>query len=217
MNHLSMMILLLLTFCAPQISTAFVPMSLAPSLPLRNDFHLQKIKDTSGNRLKSLDSTFGSPINNLASSNIASRQQDVSVFSQPPGRDNDTDEIDNLAITEDQQMKKKSLPTKRKEGEVIDPILILPVATLVSISLLLCFVLYTKLTNPVTDFDIDFYMALDDVQKSTTTGGNGGGMMMSGGDYVGGGADTIVGLPKLSPAEQLVGALFGPPQSSPGR
>jgi len=45
-------------------------------------------------------------------------------------------------------------------------------------------------------------MALDGVRDSTA-GLNTGGM-----DSLD--ANTIVGLPKLSPAEQLVGALFGP-------
>lgn len=89
-----------------------------------------------------------------------------------------------------------------QEKEIIDPIMILPIVTLVAIALLGMGVLYTKLTNPVVDFDVDFYMAIDSV-KDSTAGLNSGGM-----DALD--TDTIVGLPPLSPAEKLVGALFGP-------
>ena len=97
--------------------------------------------------------------------------------------------------------------------EFTDPLLILPLATSGAILGLILFVLYTKFTNPATDFDIDFYMALDDMTTNTASGNGGGGI---GGGYYGNpdgvmAADTILGLPKLSPAENIVGALFGPP------
>ena len=83
----------------------------------------------------------------------------------------------------------------------MDPIMILPIATLTAIGLLALGVLYTKMTNPMTDFDIDFYMAIDGV-RDLNANANGGIDALD--------ADTIVGLPQLSPAEKLVGALFGP-------
>ena len=89
--------------------------------------------------------------------------------------------------------------------EFLDPIMILPIATLSAIALLFLGVAYTFTTNPVVDFDIDFYMALDglkDVNHLDDGTGTGSGS--------GAGSGTIVGLPKLSAAEQLVGALFGP-------
>lgn len=97
-----------------------------------------------------------------------------------------------------------------EEKELIDPLLILPLATTGAILGLILFVLYTKFTNPSTDFDIDFYMALDDMTTNTASGNGGGGGYYGNPDGVMA-ADTILGLPKLSPAEQLVGALFGPP------
>ncbi len=89
-----------------------------------------------------------------------------------------------------------------QEKEFIDPIMILPISTLVAIVLLGIGVLYTKLTNPVVDFDVDFYMAIDGVKDST--------LGLNSGDMDALYADTIVGLPQLSSAEKLVGALFGP-------
>lgn len=84
--------------------------------------------------------------------------------------------------------------------------MILPIATLSTISLLFLGVVYTSMTNPVVDFDIDFYMALDGVKDI-----NGNYHLDDGtGTGSGSGAGTILGLPKLSAAEQLVGALFGP-------
>lgn len=86
--------------------------------------------------------------------------------------------------------------------EFMDPIMILPIATISTIVLLVLGVAYTFMTNPVMEFDIDFFMALDGVRDSTA------GLSTGGMDSLD--ANTIVGLPKLSPAEQLVGALFGP-------
>lgn len=85
------------------------------------------------------------------------------------------------------------------DDTLLDPILILPIATTISCILLVAGVIYYKLTNPTVGFDLDFYMALDGV-----IGAQPPDSMTS---------DMIVGLPALSPAEQLVGALFGPPPS----
>jgi len=52
-------------------------------------------------------------------------------------------------------------------------------------------------TSPIDGFDIDMFMALKRIIDTTP---------MDGSD------PTIVELPSLSPAEQLVGAIFGPPQ-----
>lgn len=98
----------------------------------------------------------------------------------------------------------RSISLKMSNGdneEGFDPIMILPIATLTAIGLLALGVLYTKMTHPVTDFDIDFYMAIDGV-RDLNANANGGIDALD--------ADTIVGLPQLSPAEKLVGALFGP-------
>ncbi len=88
------------------------------------------------------------------------------------------------------------------DDPIIDPILILPVTTLAAIAVLCIFVLYTNATNPVSEFDVDFYMALDGVRDLNRSAIGGGADAMD--------ADIISTLPKLSPAEQLVGALFGP-------
>ena len=60
-------------------------------------------------------------------------------------------------------------------------------------------------TNSPTDgFDVDMFMALKGML------GSGGNDMTTAvtDDYYG---DTIIELPTLSPAEQMVGAIFGPP------
>jgi len=77
----------------------------------------------------------------------------------------------------------------------LDPILILPITTAISCVLLVAGVLYYKANNPTVDFDLDFYMALDGVVGASPESRS----------------EVIIGLPPLSPAEQLVGALFGPP------
>jgi hypothetical protein len=95
---------------------------------------------------------------------------------------------------------------QQQEKEIIDPIYILPITTTILISLGISFLVYTKMTNPASTFDIDFYMALDGTMNSNSNNngvGNGGGV----------GCD-VVGLPPLSPAEKMVGALFGPPSSN---
>ena len=82
--------------------------------------------------------------------------------------------------------------------EVIDPILILPSLTLVGLALLASMVIYTNLSGPSSGLDVDLYMAIDGTLN---------------GNSVGGGPsqeESIFALPSLSPAEQLVGALFGP-------
>ena len=52
----------------------------------------------------------------------------------------------------------------------------------------------------MSGIDVDLYMAIDDTLQQP---------QRNGGDF-----DSIVALPSLSPAEKLVGALFGPPSSS---
>lgn len=60
-----------------------------------------------------------------------------------------------------------------------------------------------SLMNPLVDFDVDLYLSIN----SALNGGGVGGVA----DGVGGGGE-IVELPALSPAEQIVGAFFGPPR-----
>ena len=109
--------------------------------------------------------------------------------------DGGNESLSKLSTEDDEYMS----PTKirvEEDDSMIDPIIILPLATISAIALLGLGVLYTKVTNPVVDFDVDFYMALDGVRD------------IGGADALD--AGTISGFPKLSPAEQLVGALFGP-------
>jgi hypothetical protein len=109
--------------------------------------------------------------------------------------DGGNESLSKLSTEDDEYMS----PTKirvEEDDSMIDPIIILPLATISAIVLLGLGVLYTKVTNPVVDFDVDFYMALDGVRD------------IGGADALD--AGTISGFPKLSPAEQLVGALFGP-------
>lgn len=61
------------------------------------------------------------------------------------------------------------------------------------LSILVAIVFVTTSTNPMKDFDVDFFMALDRVIQAPVP------------------TDDIIALPRLSPAEGLVGALFGPP------
>jgi hypothetical protein len=58
--------------------------------------------------------------------------------------------------------------------------------------------LFRDTNDPTSGFDIDMFMALKGILDS----GNDTGMMVG---------DNILELPRLSPAEQLVGAIFGPP------
>ena len=58
--------------------------------------------------------------------------------------------------------------------------------------------------NPVELFDVDKFMTLGLMQQADSATTFGGGVM--------GGSDEIMELPPLSPAEQLVGAFFGPPR-----
>ena len=88
-------------------------------------------------------------------------------------------------------------PQNPKPNDGVDPIIILPYITLACIAALIAGVFYAKANNPNTYFDIDFYMALDGVIGNTAATADS--------------PESIVGLPPLSPAEQLVGALFGPP------
>jgi hypothetical protein len=52
-------------------------------------------------------------------------------------------------------------------------------------------------TSPIDGFDIDMFMALKGIIDTSPMGDT---------------DPTIMELPSLSPAEQLVGAIFGPPQ-----
>ena len=67
--------------------------------------------------------------------------------------------------------------------------------------------LYSLSTNPFVDFDVDLYLSINRALNlgSSTIGGGG-----VADDVMGGG--EIVELPALSPAEQIVGAFFGPPR-----
>jgi len=107
--------------------------------------------------------------------------------------------IDKLEVEEeesDESSKNDSIVNQKvKFFSDLDPIVILPITTAFTILLLGLGVLYIQFTNPIVDFDVDFYMALDSVRGA-------------GGDALN--VDTVMGLPKLSPAEQLVGVLFGP-------
>lgn len=97
-----------------------------------------------------------------------------------------------------------------KDEEIIDPIYILPIATTMTILAVLSILLYNIFTNPMTSFDIDFYMALDGTLNNSNAMNTG---VM---DTSGGGAqlESITGLPPLSPAEKIVGAFFGPPSGN---
>eukprot|EP00551_Chaetoceros_affinis_P006949 CAMPEP_0203683882 /NCGR_PEP_ID=MMETSP0090-20130426/47751_1 /ASSEMBLY_ACC=CAM_ASM_001088 /TAXON_ID=426623 /ORGANISM="Chaetoceros affinis, Strain CCMP159" /LENGTH=211 /DNA_ID=CAMNT_0050553039 /DNA_START=423 /DNA_END=1058 /DNA_ORIENTATION=+ len=114
----------------------------------------------------------------------------------------------------------KDKEEEKEKDELIDPIYILPIATTITIIIGICSLLYIKLTNPMTTFDIDFYMALDDTLKNANSSGMNGNGGSIGGSIGGGGVgadeyvESIVGLPPLSPAEKIVGALFGPPSSN---
>mmetsp|Transcript_21493 Transcript_21493/g.24702 ORF Transcript_21493/g.24702 Transcript_21493/m.24702 type:complete len:163 (-) Transcript_21493:69-557(-) len=61
------------------------------------------------------------------------------------------------------------------------------------LSILVAIIFVTTSNNPMADFDVDFFMALDRVIQAPVP------------------ADDIIAFPRLSPAEELVGALFGPP------
>ena len=89
-------------------------------------------------------------------------------------------------------------PIPESNSEPLDPIYILPLAAVIGVLLLATMVVYIQSTRPMSGIDVDLYMAIDD----TLSRRNGGTM---------GDPESIVALPTLSPAEQLVGALFGPP------
>lgn len=65
-------------------------------------------------------------------------------------------------------------------------------ATVLFVSFWPLLALLRSTTSPIDGFDIDTFMALKGIMADTDS--------------------TIVELPSLSPAEQLVGAIFGPPQ-----
>lgn len=71
--------------------------------------------------------------------------------------------------------------------------------------------LYSLSTNPLVDFDVDLYLSIN---RALNSGSVGGGMGSGGvgGDGIVGAGGEIVELPALSPAEQIVGAFFGPPR-----
>ena len=82
--------------------------------------------------------------------------------------------------------------TSSPNSDMFDPILILPSLTLVGLALLVSMVVYTNISRPNSGLDVDLYMAIDGTLKANSD-------------------ESIFALPPLSPAEQLVGALFGPP------
>ena len=59
--------------------------------------------------------------------------------------------------------------------------------------------------TPIDGFDVDMFMALKGILDASSSSS------FPVDDYVGGGG-IITELPTLSPAEQIVGAIFGPPQ-----
>lgn len=77
---------------------------------------------------------------------------------------------------------------------------VLPLVGLVTLWPLLA--LFRDTNDPTSGFDIDMFMALKGILGSNEDDLGMGRM---------GNVDTIMELPSLSPAEQLVGAIFGPP------
>lgn len=61
--------------------------------------------------------------------------------------------------------------------------------------------LFRDTSNPTAGFDVDMFMAIKGILESNNSSDSMDLMMR----------DGIVELPPLSPAEQLVGAIFGPP------
>lgn len=70
--------------------------------------------------------------------------------------------------------------------------------------------LYSLSTNPMLDFDVDLYLSIN---KSLFGPVSGSGLSSAGVLGGGGLGGEIVELPALSPAEQIVGAFFGPPHT----
>ena len=68
--------------------------------------------------------------------------------------------------------------------------------------------LYSLSTNPLVDFDVDLYLSINRALNASGGGMGSGGV----GDGIVGAGGEIVELPALSPAEQIVGAFFGPPR-----
>ena len=62
-------------------------------------------------------------------------------------------------------------------------------------------------SNPIDGFDIDMFIALKGILDNTTPNGGVSALGLDA-DYYN---PVIMELPPLSPAEQLVGAIFGPP------
>ena len=88
-----------------------------------------------------------------------------------------------------------------KRMEEMDPIYILPILTsvlLMSIGIL--YIGYIKFINPSSGIDVDFFMSLDETLNTNNNIND---------EY-----ESILALPPLTPAEKIVGALFGPPNSN---
>lgn len=104
----------------------------------------------------------------------------------------------------------KIMDDEEEEQHSIDSIYILPLFTTIIISIGLLILLHEKSAYPMsTKFDVDFYMVLDDTLKQQ-------GNIISGGDDMNMNINinSIVGISPLSPAEKIVGALFGPPSGN---
>ena len=111
-----------------------------------------------------------------------------------PGSTNET-ESSSQEINSSEPLKETS-----SNEEILDPIFILPSLTLVGLALLAAMVIFTNLSRPNSGLDVDLYMAIDGTLNSNSMGGG-----------MGSQDESIIALPSLSPAEKLVGALFGPP------
>ncbi|CAJ1954727.1 unnamed protein product [Cylindrotheca closterium] len=66
--------------------------------------------------------------------------------------------------------------------------------------------LLRDVNNPTDGFDVDMFMTLKGMIDGSNSNGNVDMSMLTDENY-----QSIVQLPALSPAEQLVGAFFGPP------
>lgn len=119
-------------------------------------------------------------------------------------------QLNQKMVNEDEDKNKKI----SKNEEIIDPIYILPIVTTMSILVVSSILLYNKITNPTTSFDIDFYMALDGTLKSNNEINSIGIDELSSSSSGGAQFESITGLPPLSPAEKIVGAFFGPPSGN---
>ena len=104
---------------------------------------------------------------------------------QDPQYEDDNDDHDTMNV-------------QNEGGE--DPVfLALALPAVLILSLWPLIALFRDTGNPTSGFDIDMFMALKGILDSNTDS-----VMMTD-------APEIIELPALSPAEQLVGAIFGPP------